>query len=1274
MYKSLGRVLLLILLVALGPELRAASCLAVFPSAVQSNAANGLVTLKYHSGTASGGSVIQTVNLTDNSSWSACSGSSCTKSGVPAASSSPTFVTASSVNGNIKVNNNDSLVVSAGAYGTVTVGQDARLTINAHGGTTTTSGFSTSLRAELRLQPGDYWIDGNLSLADSTVIRRLAASGTVRLFVKGNVVMGNQVTSQNFNPRNLLIYATGSITLGTDANIQGFFYATGNFSLGDRGRITGAISGAQVTLETDSLVTYAANEVTGGSFKPFCDLSTQCTTGFVGGISANYYNNMTLSKSPVANSKDISIDFDWGTAPTGISGISYDYYSIRWDGQLRAPETGSYQFQTVSDDGVRLWVNNQLLIDNWTNHYPTTNTSAGINLVAGQSYTIRLEYYEFENTAVIKLLWKLPSYGTFVTIGTESVANPDTSSYCAVTTTCNGGLVGGALGNYFNNSNLSGAPAASRLDQRIDFDWGTGNPGVGGLGNDNFSARWTASVKVTTSGSYSFETLSDDGVRLWLDNQLLIDNWTDHAATSNTSANINLVAGTYYTLKLEYYESSAEAVIGLRWKKPGETNYGPVQTCPAELSYYGISHSGSGITCAAEPITITAYDAQGAVVNPPASTVIQLSTSPTTGTWTNGSNYAFDGTQSSVVKYLRQTTAATLNINVSDGVRTESSALDPSIQFSDAGLKFYGNTSLAAMPSQVAGVRDSAPVLRAIKTNTDTGACSAQITGSRSVNLAFSCLNPTTCVAGQSLLINGATIAANDSGASLSYQPVTLTFDATGTASIPVEYSDVGQVQLAAKVDLPAQGNDPAITLSGQSNSFVVRPYKVAVTAVQRQNGTTNPAKTSESGAANGFVAAEEPFKVTVQVQNAKGLATPNFGREQLSENDLELVARTLLYPAGGTLGSLSGSAAGSFAGTGTGGNFSNANVRWNNVGSLSARGRLADGSYLGVAVPLEEDTGAIGRFYPDHFSLTSGSLTSSCSSFTYMGAPALLTSWELQAQGAANGRASNYGPGYGGAATVSYEAEDNDGANGAQLSSRFSESAAKSWIAGSMVVSGSAASFNRLSAPQQPDGPYTRLQMGLRLTDNFDARSLSGANMNAATTGACGTGCTSVALGTPQNLRFGQLRLDDAFGPETVDLPVNFITEYWAGNFFVKNTNDSCTSLLRSAINYPAGNILAPANLTVALTGGSTQGAYANLSATQVGFTQGDAGQFFRAPGTGTGLFNVRIDLTAYPWLRSDWNQNGDYGDDTFLPDAHFGFGQYRGHDRIIYWREKLE
>jgi len=85
---------------------------------------------------------------------------------------------------------------------------------------------------------------------------------------------------------------------------------------------------------------------------------------------------------------------------------------VRWTGRVEAPVSGTYRFTTVSSDGIRLYVNGQLVINNWTDHNTTTNTSAGISLTAGVRYTITLEYYERTGSAVARLQWSYPNQAT----------------------------------------------------------------------------------------------------------------------------------------------------------------------------------------------------------------------------------------------------------------------------------------------------------------------------------------------------------------------------------------------------------------------------------------------------------------------------------------------------------------------------------------------------------------------------------------------------------------------------------------------------------------------------------------------------------------------------------------------------------------------------------------------------------------------------------------------------------------------------------------------
>ncbi|GAB4234344.1 MAG: hypothetical protein Kow00109_07370 [Acidobacteriota bacterium] len=117
----------------------------------------------------------------------------------------------------------------------------------------------------------------------------------------------------------------------------------------------------------------------------------------------------------------------------------------------------------------------------------------------------------------------------------------------------------GVIGDYFTNMNLQGNPAGRRYDRTIDFDWGSGGP-FGGFPADHFSVRWSGRLRVPESGNYLIGTVSDDGVRVYLDGELIIENWTDHAATLDQTERY-LEGGRDYQLIVEYYENGGDAVI-----------------------------------------------------------------------------------------------------------------------------------------------------------------------------------------------------------------------------------------------------------------------------------------------------------------------------------------------------------------------------------------------------------------------------------------------------------------------------------------------------------------------------------------------------------------------------------------------------------------------------------------------------------------------------------------------------------------------------------------
>jgi hypothetical protein len=147
------------------------------------------------------------------------------------------------------------------------------------------------------------------------------------------------------------------------------------------------------------------------------------------------------------------------------------------------------------------------------------------------------------------------------TIVTPSANTTYTATYRAT----NVGAGTGLSATYFDTSTFGGL-TVKRTDARVDFNWGLGSPAAG-IAADTFSVRWTGQVEAQFSEAYTFYTQSDDGVRLWVNGQRLVDNWTNHSVTENLGS-ISLTAGTRYPIVMEYFENTYSAVARVLWSGP----------------------------------------------------------------------------------------------------------------------------------------------------------------------------------------------------------------------------------------------------------------------------------------------------------------------------------------------------------------------------------------------------------------------------------------------------------------------------------------------------------------------------------------------------------------------------------------------------------------------------------------------------------------------------------------------------------------------------------
>ena len=282
---------------------------------------------------------------------------------------------------------------------------------------------------------------------------------------------------------------------------------------------------------------------------------------------AEFWTNQELRGTPIMTRWDRTIDFRWwGGAPHSLVGD--DNFSARWTRDIPFA-AGNYRFNATMDDGMRVWINNQLIIDSWTRSQEHTVTVD--RFIPAGTHSFRVEFFEDGGQATAIFNWNL--------IGPED-AGPQFPNWRGV---------------YFNTVNLTGAPVLVRDDRYLNQNWGVGSPGPG-VNSDLWSARWTRQVAVQP-GRYRVVATSDDGSRVWVNNSLVIDNWIDQ--TTSRSAEI-VATGNVATVVVEFYDNFGPAFL-------------QVELIP--LGGPAIQPPGPGQNCTTAPTGLQAQVQGGIVLN-----------------------------------------------------------------------------------------------------------------------------------------------------------------------------------------------------------------------------------------------------------------------------------------------------------------------------------------------------------------------------------------------------------------------------------------------------------------------------------------------------------------------------------------------------------------------------------------------------------------------------------------------------------------------------------
>ncbi len=281
-----------------------------------------------------------------------------------------------------------------------------------------------------------------------------------------------------------------------------------------------------------------------------------------------YYNNATLSGTPAFTHDDTALAFNWGTNSPG-SGVGSDNFSVRWSTDVSL-SPGTYRFYALADDNIRVYFNFVTwapVIDTFTSGVVNQQQTGDVTVSTPGVYHIQVDYRELTDQA-------------FAYVSFANLASNPTGPNFATPASNVSVATGSWTAQYYSNSGLSGDPAAIITEGSPNHDWGTGSP-IASVPADNFSARWT-SIQNLAGGTYTLSAAADDGIRVYVNGNLVINEW--HAASGQSyNTSLTLPAGQNY-FQIEYYEATGNASINFAL-----TALNPVSTSPTQVAPTGAS-------------------------------------------------------------------------------------------------------------------------------------------------------------------------------------------------------------------------------------------------------------------------------------------------------------------------------------------------------------------------------------------------------------------------------------------------------------------------------------------------------------------------------------------------------------------------------------------------------------------------------------------------------------------------------------------------------------
>lgn len=255
-----------------------------------------------------------------------------------------------------------------------------------------------------------------------------------------------------------------------------------------------------------------------------------------------FFNNTTLSEPSVLDAAAGDVNFDWGSGAPNPA-VAANQFSARFRRTIDFP-TGYYRFLAEADDGIRVYLDGEVLIDEW--HGATGATYSTGRYLSGRRI-VTIDYFQSGGNSRVRFWY-------------ESLGNsPEWRA------------------SYFGGIDLLGVPVfeqpeASTPSRPIDYFWGATSPAPAQLASDFWSGRWIGRFRFET-GNYIFNSVSDDGVRLYLNDTLVIDRWSDGRGTS--TVRFIGVGADEHTVRVEFYERTGSAELTVWWYRESGSQFAP---------------------------------------------------------------------------------------------------------------------------------------------------------------------------------------------------------------------------------------------------------------------------------------------------------------------------------------------------------------------------------------------------------------------------------------------------------------------------------------------------------------------------------------------------------------------------------------------------------------------------------------------------------------------------------------------------------------------------